>query len=231
MQKNAQPIREAVVNLNSHHTKDDLIQLTKDIKASHGLDVFQVHIHVDEGKSRLELNYHAHLLIDIQDKEKGTMRRFTRSDLSKLQTTVSESLGMERGELKENTNRERLEVVEYKREQEQKQLNNLKIKNQILQEQNASLEQKKNELIRRHREASENATSENAEIEYIGAIAEGGETAIRGVIEDQVPTIFRGIKFQREEIKKLNTDTLQILKRINAIGDESKRIEQAIRRG
>lgn len=119
LQKNAEPVREAVVNLNANHTLEDLKRLSKVLKEKKGIDCFQIHIHRDEGKSRDEINYHAHMIFDWQDKESGKMIRLDRADLSQIQTIVADTLNMERGELRVNSNRERLEAVEYKRHQEE----------------------------------------------------------------------------------------------------------------
>jgi hypothetical protein len=119
LQSNAEPIREAVVNLNAHHTMADLKELAKVLKEKKGIQCFQIHIHRDEGKSREELNYHAHMLFDWQDKATGKTLKLNRADLSQIQDIVASTLGMERGEMRVNSNRERLEAVEYKRKQEE----------------------------------------------------------------------------------------------------------------
>jgi len=119
LQKNAEPIREAVVNLNSHHTMADLKRLATVLKEKKGIDCFQIHIHRDEGKSRDELNYHAHMIFDWQDKATGKTLKLNRADLSQIQDLVAETLEMQRGELRVNSNRERLESIEYKRQQEE----------------------------------------------------------------------------------------------------------------
>lgn len=139
LQKNAIPIREAVVNLNAHHTMDDLKALARDLETSTGIECFQIHIHRDEGKSRSELNYHAHMVFDWQDKKTGKMLRLKRSDMSQIQDLVASSLKMDRGELKENSNRQRLEAIEYKRVREEHKLERLQL-------QVKHLEQKKKEL-------------------------------------------------------------------------------------
>lgn len=143
LQKNSEPIREACVNLGPKTTIEDLKRLGEALKQNFGMECFQIHIHKDEGHKdkttgEWKENLHAHMLFDWQDKEKGTMLRFKKLDMSKIQTLVAEILKLERGELKTNSNRERLEAVEYKTEQET-------LKLQELQKQNADLEQKKNE--------------------------------------------------------------------------------------
>jgi chromosome segregation ATPase len=155
LQKNATPIREGVVNLKANHTMDDLKELAKEIKEKHKIDCFQIHIHRDEGKSREDLNYHAHMVFDWQDKETGKTLKLGKASISQLQDTVAESLKMERGELRVNSNRKRLEPIEYKRQQEELRLKEL-------QPQIEQLEQKKNRATERnaqcadeHRQASE----------------------------------------------------------------------------
>lgn len=151
MQKNAEPIREAVVNLQPHHTVEDLQKLAEVLSNRFKIDCFQIHIHKDEGLQQADgsrkLNHHAHMLFDWQDKDTGKTLKHSRIEFSQIQTVVAEVLEMERGEFKSNTNRERLEVVEYKVQQEELRRKNLEYQNQKLGSQNTELEQKKNELI------------------------------------------------------------------------------------
>ncbi len=134
LQSNAEPIREAVVNLNAHHTMADLKELAKVLKEKKGIQCFQIHIHRDEGKSREELNYHAHMLFDWQDKATGKTLKLNRADLSQIQDIVASTLGMERGEMRVNSNRERLEAVEYKRKQEEHRAKEAEIRAKEAQE-------------------------------------------------------------------------------------------------
>lgn len=139
LQKNANPIKEAVVNIQPHHTIENLKSLANELEKQFGIQCFQIHIHRDEGQSRDDINHHAHMVFDWQDKSKGTVFNLNQLKMSQIQTLVAKTLGMERGELKTNSNRERLEPIEYKRQQEE-------LKLQQLQQQNADLEQKKNEV-------------------------------------------------------------------------------------
>lgn len=144
LQKNAMLIREAVVNLLPGTSMDDLKHLGNLLQEQFGINCFQIHIHRDEGHKdpetgQFKINHHAHMLFDWQDKAKGTVLKINRVQLSQIQTLVAQTLGMERGELRVNSNRERLEPIEYKRQQAELQL-------EKLQQQNAELEQKKNEV-------------------------------------------------------------------------------------
>ena len=236
LQKNAEPVREAVVNLNANHTMDDLKRLSRHLEQSHGLSCFQIHIHRDEGVSRLERNYHAHMLFDWQDKEKGTMMHPRKAEMSKIQDLVAESLGMERGERRENSNTKRLEAVEYKVHMESKKLSALQEQTQTLQAKTESLEQKKNQLISRHQEAGERA-SENARLDYIRKLAVGGEEFIRGDVKKQVPTILEAVDAQRKGIERIGSQIREyesalseLLKRQSQreIDAEIERIEKSI---
>ncbi len=172
LQKNATPIREAVVNLKPEHTLEDLKALARDLEASKGIECFQIHIHRDEGKSRSELNYHAHMVFDWQDKVTGKMLGLKRADMSHIQDLVAQKLGMDRGEAKENSNRQRLEAVEYKRVEEEKRVKALELEVK-------SLEQKKNKLDRGDQQ-------ERAK-------------AIKNLTENDIPTDRRTIREIREE--------------------------------
>lgn len=144
LQKNATPIREAVVLLRPNHSMNDLKKLANDIKDEFGVECFQIHIHKDEGhfqnkeqKVGWTPNLHAHLVFRWQDMETGKTKRLNKADMSKLQTLVANSLSMDRGEFKTNSNRERLEPTAYKEKLAQQNYDKL-------QEQLVDLEQKKN---------------------------------------------------------------------------------------
>lgn len=160
LQKNSEPIREAVVNLHSHHTIDDLKELSERLKTDFGIECFQIHIHRDEGRKNdygfVEINHHAHMLFRWQDMETGKTMRLNRLHLSQIQDLVADTLDMQRGELRVNSNRNRLESVEYKRQQERLRL-------EQLQQQTAELEQKKNEVRARIEELKASGTATDDE--------------------------------------------------------------------
>lgn len=158
LQKNAMVIREAVVNLKPETTMDDLKKLAVELRKQYGIHCFQIHIHRDEGHKdpntgEFKINHHAHMVFDWQDRTKGTVVKLNRVQMSQIQTLVANTLEMERGELRVNSNRERLEPIEYKRQQAELHL-------QMLQEQNSVLEEKKNTVRARiERLASERETT------------------------------------------------------------------------
>lgn len=120
LQRNATPLREAVVNLNSTHSLADVQKLASALEQQFKIKPLQIAIHKDEGKSPDELNYHAHIVFDWQNKQTGKMLRLNKFKMTQMQTLAAESLGMERG--KEGSKAIRLESQAYKASQEVKKL-------------------------------------------------------------------------------------------------------------
>jgi hypothetical protein len=128
----ARPIREAVVNIKPDTQVHDLRTLGDALRRRFGIDLFQIHIHHDEGhiadhedsaKAQASgdntvipgmpmINHHAHLLFGWQEKTTGRSIKLKRDDLREMQTMTAEILGMERGET--NSRAIRLEAKEYK---------------------------------------------------------------------------------------------------------------------
>jgi hypothetical protein len=136
LQKNAEPIREAVVNIKSTTTMADLRRLSDTLQKELKIEAFQIHIHRDEGKSREELNHHAHIVFDWQDKDKGTTIKFNKQGLSQMQNIVSDVLKMERGVTSDKTH---LKALQYKNQQEAEKLAFLRDKTAELSTRSASL--------------------------------------------------------------------------------------------
>jgi len=180
LQKKATPIREAVVNLNEHHSMADLQQLAREIERKKKIKCFQIFIHRDEGKSRQDLNYHAHLVFDWMDHSTGRSFKLKRADMSEVQDIVAEQLGMERGELRENSHRHRLEAVEFKRQARAAEVRELVDQVKIL-------EQKKNQAL----ENNEKARSKHREdLRQVRAAHEAHKRALRDFLKTGDPSSF-----------------------------------------
>ena len=123
LQCNATPIREAVVNLNAKHKEQDLHHLAERLQSEFKIECFQWYIHRDEGRrlddGNIQVNHHAHMVFDWQDKATGKVRRLSKLDMVKMQTVVAEALNMPRG--KEGSKAVRLEAQAYKAEQRRKE--------------------------------------------------------------------------------------------------------------
>ncbi|MCT3942484.1 hypothetical protein HZP52_12960 [Elizabethkingia anophelis] len=125
LQKNAIPIREAVVVIKENTTMQDLHNLSKRLEEELKIRVFQIVIHKDEGHydkdtKEWKPNYHAHLVADWQDLDTGKTLKHQSFHYSKMQDLAAECLGMERG--KSNSGIHRLEAVEFKIRQKEEDL-------------------------------------------------------------------------------------------------------------
>ncbi|OPB98000.1 hypothetical protein [Elizabethkingia occulta] len=102
LQKNAMPIREAVVVIKEDTTMLELQNLASKLQEELKIRIFQIAIHKDEGHYDKETkewkpNYHAHLVADWQDLETGKTLKHQSFHYSKMQDIAAECLEMERG--------------------------------------------------------------------------------------------------------------------------------------
>lgn len=207
MQAKATPIREACVNIEREHTIEDLKRVADALKGKYGIDCFQIFIHRDEGRwvdgeelkkeadrdpAKWKPNYHAHMVFDWQDKRTGKSFKLHRLEMSQIQTLVANALGMERGELKENSNRERLEPIEYKRQQEE-------LRHKELLQQNADLEQKKNEVRARIAELDRRGAKE-ALSDTISDLVYNPSVDVKRILSADENDLSRAISILEEEI-------------------------------
>lgn len=124
MQAKATPIREGVLLIGQHHTADDLKKLGSRIEEKFGIKTIQGYCHKDEGHydkitQEWKPNYHAHMVFDWTDHSTGKSIKMSRDDMAELQTIVADSLGLERGQ---SSSKEHLNAIQYKNQQEQKDL-------------------------------------------------------------------------------------------------------------
>lgn len=129
MQATTKPIREGVVVINEKTTLEQLKDVAKRFEQEFNCHVFQIYIHRDEGKKikgKWKANYHAHLLIDWQNKKTGRMIKPNKEDLSLMQDICAECLNMERGK---SSTKKHLNAIEYKIQQETKRAEELSLSN------------------------------------------------------------------------------------------------------
>ncbi len=130
LQKNAMPVREAVVVIKEDTTMKDLHDLSKRLQEELGIRIFQIAIHRDEGHINKESNewkpnYHAHLVADWQDFKTGKTLKHQSFHYSKMQDLTAECLAMERGV---SGSVGRLEAVEFKIKKKEEELKALEQK-------------------------------------------------------------------------------------------------------
>lgn len=146
LQKNAMPVREAVVVIKENTTMLELHNLSKSLEKQLKIRVFQIAIHKDEGHydkdtKEWKPNYHAHLVADWQDFETGKTLKHQSFHYSKMQDITAECLGMERGV---SGSLSRLEAVEFKIKKKEEEL---KILEERYNEMKAEIESKKSEEL------------------------------------------------------------------------------------
>lgn len=147
LQKNAMPVREAVVVIKEDTTMLELHNLSKRLEEELKIRVFQIAIHKDEGHydkdtKEWKPNYHAHLVADWQDLQTGKTLKHQSFHYSKMQDITAECLGMERGN--SNTGIHRLEAVEFKIRKKEEEL---KILEERHNEMKSEIESKKSEEL------------------------------------------------------------------------------------
>jgi len=130
LQKNAMPVREAVVVIKENTTMMELQNLAKRLEEELNIRVFQIAIHKDEGHTDKDTkewkpNYHAHLVADWQDLKTGKTLKHQSFHYSKMQDLTAECLNMERGI---SGSRGRLEAIEFKIQQKEEDLKALEEK-------------------------------------------------------------------------------------------------------
>ncbi|MPL56588.1 hypothetical protein SDC9_02074 [bioreactor metagenome] len=146
LQKNAMPVREAVVVIKENTTMQDLHNLSKRLEEELKIRIFQIAIHKDEGHydkdtKEWKPNYHAHLVADWQDLQTGKTLKHQSFHYSKMQDLAAECLEMERGV---SGSIARLEAVEFKIKKKEE---DLKILEERYQEMQQEMESKKSEEL------------------------------------------------------------------------------------
>lgn len=187
---------EAVINLNSHHTMQDLHKLRKHIESKYKFICCAMTIHRDEGvlleikgEKVPKYNYHAHLNF-ITYANGGQQFRLNRKQLSQIQSEVANALGMERG--KEFSKAKRLAHQHYRYVMEQE--DRLKREKEIVLQQNTELQEKNQTLAAKNQDLELELTNQSKRKKFWGEyrqklIQEGGYTQqdyqfIRAIIMD-----------------------------------------------
>ncbi len=147
LQKNAMPVREAVVVIKENTTMLELQNLAKKLEEELNIRVFQIAMHKDEGHTDKDTkewkpNYHAHLVADWQDLKTGKTLKHQSFHYSKMQDLTAECLNMERGI---SGSRGRLEAIEFKIQQKEEDLKVLEEKYDMMKSEMGS--KKSEELV------------------------------------------------------------------------------------
>lgn len=123
MPTNATPIREGVVNLEAHHTLEDVERVAMKIAKNMGVEVLAISVHRDEGKDAENINYHAHILFNYYNFDMHKMTHHFKAEriMEQVQDIVAEELDMERGISKEITGIEHVPHQQWRHIQKQRE--------------------------------------------------------------------------------------------------------------
>lgn len=103
MQDKCTPFKEGVAVIKEDTTIEELLDYGKKVEKEIGWHLVQVYIHKDEGHKDKQTqewkeNRHAHLVFDTIDHNTGKTIQVNRLDLANMQTLLSQSIHMDRGE-------------------------------------------------------------------------------------------------------------------------------------
>jgi len=119
------PIREMVVVIKPDTKIEDFDKVKAWFKQN-GVGTMFLSLHFDEGHldehGNLKANNHAHMGLDFFNWETGKTVKLGPKKMKELQTVLADALGMERGEVKEITGAEHLNVVEQRIDAKKKQI-------------------------------------------------------------------------------------------------------------
>lgn len=157
-QEKTAPIREGVVLIDEYTTLDDVKRLAEELGKLLNWKPLQVHIHRDEGHKLspdnkegsevAELNLHAHIVFDTQNKETGKMNNSGKENLSTAQDICARELRMERGK---PSTKKHLDALNFKIKKQEEQLQTLLLDIENLISKNEKLRQE-NEYMKKNEE-------------------------------------------------------------------------------
>ena len=142
-QEKTAPIREGVVLIDENTTLDDVKRLAEKLGELLKWKPLQVHIHRDEGHKLspdnkegsevAELNLHAHIVFDTQNKETGKMNNSGKENLSTAQDICARELRMERGK---PSTKKHLDALTFKIKKQEERIQALMAQNENLVKKN-----------------------------------------------------------------------------------------------
>ena len=142
------PIREGVLLIKSDTTLEDVCRFGEECQERWGITPLQIFLHKDEGhwlggepapddKESFQIsgrwfkpNYHAHIVFDWMDHERGKSCKLNDNDMMEMQTLASEILSMERGQSKTVTGKEHLERNDFTIEKQRAELERIEAERQ-----------------------------------------------------------------------------------------------------
>ena len=136
------PFREDALRLKAGITDEQLLAFKEKVEKQIGWRVMGIWLHQDEGYPHSKyiegdedfaINYHAHVLYDCQDHEKGSAIRRDRAYFRLRQDILAESTGMERGNPASETGRRHRSALEQRIVAQEERIEELEAKAKKMQ--------------------------------------------------------------------------------------------------
>ncbi|AZB33411.1 hypothetical protein [Chryseobacterium bernardetii] len=235
LQKNAMPVREAVVVIKESTTMLELQNLAKRLEEELKIRVFQIAIHKDEGHTDKDTkewkpNYHAHLVADWQDLRTGKTLKHQSYHYSKMQDLTAECLNMERGI---SGSRGRLEAIEFKIQQKEEDLKVLEERFNIMKSEISST--KSEELIVKENDflGFQKIKTDKTIANYDKAIRNYKSTILRNKTElesrcKQISELSTKVNSLNKEVQSFKNKYSTLLTEPNVFASEKKKYLDAV---
>jgi len=235
LQKNAMPVREAVVVIKENTTMLELQNLAKRLEEELKIRVFQIAIHKDEGHidkdtKEWKPNYHAHLVADWQDLDTGKTLKHQSYHYSKMQDLTAECLNMERGI---SGSKGRLEAIEFKIQQKEEDLKILEERYDIMKSEMSS--KKAEELIVKENDflGFKKIKTDKTIANYDKAIRNYKSTILRNKTElesrcKQISELSTKVNSLNKEVRSFKNKYSTLLTEPNVFASEKKKYLDAV---
>lgn len=242
------PIREMAVPIKAD-TKIEDFDYFKKWAENQGINIIRIDLHKDEGRrddagSVIE-NFHAHVVMDFLDWGRAKTINLGPDKMSEMQTILAISLGMERGEKKEDTEREYLNHVEYKKmmraiDEKYAQLERInaeakKAETRVkgLTTMVSNLQTKYDSLQRQYDELSHNIDIESSAYEYFQEKHEEDMESLRKQMEQlkmKIEERQMQLESAEDSLKEMNNRKGQAEKEYNELHPKFRKMQDAIKK-
>lgn len=208
---------EAVLNLNKNHTLEDVQKVAEYIEQKFNITCATIAVHRDEGhykNDKPQYNFHAHItFVTYKDGQQNWRKeKIKPADLRELQTAVAEMLQMERGEIREKS--ERITSLNHRQyrevaRQKEKLVNELEQKhNQEIQELKAEILTLKdrNAILEQARKDSKGKGFLKSFFDMLSSIKKSEQQYTKDELEAEIERLKELDKQKREENERLQTE-------------------------
>lgn len=208
---------EAVLNLNKNHTLEDVQKVAEYIEQKFNITCATIAVHRDEGhykNDKPQYNFHAHItFVTYKDGQQNWRKeKIKPADLRELQTAVAEMLQMERGEIREKS--ERITSLNHRQyrevaRQKEKLVNELEQKhNQKIQELKAEILtlKERNAILEQARKDSKGKGFLKSFFDMLSSIKKSEQQYTKDELEAEIERFKELDKQKREENERLQTE-------------------------